>query len=148
MNVRIDKGMTRTIDIDGVPVLFRADASVPRLYRIKFRRDLFKDMAKLAQAFERKNPESTENHADESGIKTDLEEILDMDMDVELFENVAYIMAYHADREHTPDTIDEWLSQFSTLSIYNILPQILELWGFNAETTSEAKKKTDQSTGT
>lgn len=148
MNVRIDNGMTRTIDIDGVPVLFRADASVPRLYRIKFRRDLFKDMAKLAQAFEGENPESTDSRAGASDTKTDLSTIADMDIDVEIFENVAYIMAYRADRENTPDTIDEWLSQFSTLSIYNILPQILELWGFNAETSSEAKKKTDQSTGT
>lgn len=29
MNVKIDKGMTKEIMIDGVPVLFRADASIP-----------------------------------------------------------------------------------------------------------------------
>lgn len=145
MKARVDKGMTRTIEIDDIPVLFRADASIPRLYRMKFRRDLFKDMAKLAQSFESEN---ADNHDRESGKKTDISAIADMNMDVEIFENIAYIMAYHADQENTPDTIDEWLSQFSTLSIYKILPQILELWGFNAETASEAKKKTDQPTET
>ena len=47
MNVKIDKGMTKEIMIDGVPVLFRADASIPRLYRIHFGRDVFADMGSL-----------------------------------------------------------------------------------------------------
>ena len=50
-------------------------------------------------------------------------------------------MARLADLENTPKTIDEWLDGFSTFSIYEILPQILELWEMNLETTSEAKKK-------
>ena len=48
--------------------------------------------------------------------------------DLEIFENVSYIMAFHADPT-IPKTIDEWLEQFEMFSIYEILPEILELWG-------------------
>ena len=59
--------------------------------------------------------------------------------DLEIFENVAYIMAYHAD--HTiPNNIDDWLDQFDMFSIYEILPEILDLWGANLQTDIESKK--------
>lgn len=49
-------------------------------------------------------------------------------------------MALHADPENTPKTIDEWLDQFEMFSIYEILPQILDLWGSNLFTdVSQAK---------
>ena len=38
---------------------------------------------------------------------------------------------------HTPD---EWLDQFNTFSIYEILPQIISLWGVNVEQQVESKK--------
>lgn len=50
--------------------------------------------------------------------------------DLEIFENVAYIMAYHADNT-IPDNIDDWLDQFEMFSIYEVLPEILALWGTN-----------------
>ena len=59
--------------------------------------------------------------------------------DLEIFENVAYIMALHADPT-IPGTIDEWLDQFEMFSIYQILPEILELWGSNLFTDVNAKK--------
>ena len=37
--------ITRNIEIDGVEVPFRASAAVPRLYRMKFGRDIYKDLA-------------------------------------------------------------------------------------------------------
>ena len=52
---------------------------------------------------------------------------------------MAYIMAYHADPT-IPKTIDEWLDQFEMFSIYQVLPEILELWGSNMLTDIEAKK--------
>ena len=48
-------------------------------------------------------------------------------------------MAYHADPS-IPKTIDEWLDQFEMFSIYQVLPQILELWGDNLMTDVQAKK--------
>ena len=59
--------------------------------------------------------------------------------DLEIFENVAYIMAYHADHS-IPDDIDVWLDQFEMFSIYEILPEILTLWGSNLVTDVESKK--------
>ena len=60
--------------------------------------------------------------------------------DLEMFENVAFVMAKHADPKQ-PDNPDEWLEQFDTFSIYVVLPQILELWRLDNVTTIENKKK-------
>ena len=114
----------KNVKIGDAEVKFRSSASVPRLYRIKFGRDIFKDLAKLEGAY-RAN----------AGRDSSLMEIDDL----EIFENVAYIMAYHADPT-IPGTIDEWLEQFDMFSIYEILPEILELWGSNLITNVEAKK--------
>ena len=34
----------KNITIDGMEVPFKASAAVPRLYRLKFRRDIYKDL--------------------------------------------------------------------------------------------------------
>ena len=52
---------------------------------------------------------------------------------LETFENIAYIMAKHADPS-LPDTPEEWLDGFNTFSIYQVLPQLIELWGLNVQT--------------
>lgn len=114
----------KTIAIGGQQVKFRSSATVPRLYRIKFKRDIFKDLAKLEKAYSKK-----------AGSDEDMQ--ID---DLEIFENVAYIMAYHADPT-IPKTIDEWLDEFEMFSIYQILPEILELWGSNMLTDIESKKE-------
>ena len=59
--------------------------------------------------------------------------------DLEIFENVAYVMALHAD-PNIPESIDEWLEQFEMFSIYEVLPEILILWGTNLEGDVAAKK--------
>ena len=120
----------RTINISGKDVLFRSSATVPRLYRAKFKRDIFKDLSKLEKSYSKR--------------KTGEEE-LQID-DLEIFENVAYIMAFHADPS-IPKTIDEWLEQFDMFSIYEVLPEILELWGTNLITDVEAKKNLKKVTG-
>ncbi len=114
----------KTITICGKEVPFRSSASVPRLYRAKFGRDIFKDLSKLEKAYKDK--------AGEEASSMEIE-------DLEIFENVAYIMAFHADPT-IPGTIDEWLEGFEMFSIYEILPEILELWGTNLITDVEAKK--------
>ena len=114
----------KIIDINGQQVKFRSSATIPRLYRIKFKRDIFKDLTKLEKAYSKKAKVADED------IEID---------DLEIFENVAYIMAFHADPS-IPKTIDEWLDQFEMFSIYQVLPEILELWGSNMMTDIEAKK--------
>lgn len=56
-----------------------------------------------------------------------------------MFENIAYVMAKHADA-NIPDTLEEWLDGFNTFSIYQVLPQLIELWGLNVQTDVSAKK--------
>ena len=44
--------MTKTIEIDGKQVPFKASAAIPRIYRVKYGRDIFKDLMKLEKALE------------------------------------------------------------------------------------------------
>ncbi|MSA03368.1 hypothetical protein GKG47_17685 [Lactonifactor sp. BIOML-A3] len=113
----------REIEICGKNVPFRSSATIPRLYRAKFKRDIFKDLSKLEASYKGKKNDGAEFQIE----------------DLEIFENVAYIMAYHADNS-IPSTIEEWLDQFDMFSIYEVLPQILELWGENMMTDVAAKK--------
>ncbi len=113
----------KIVKIDEVEVPFKASAAIPRLYRLKFGRDIYRDFASL-QKNVRKNDEEN------SGL--DIESL-------EVFENIAYIMAKHAD-SNVPNDPDEWLEQFNTFSIYEILPQLIELWGLNTATQIESKK--------
>ena len=114
----------REIEICGKNVPFRSSATIPRLYRAKFKRDIFKDLSKLEASYKGKKTKGSEFQIE----------------DLEIFENVAYIMAYHADNS-IPSTIEEWLDQFDMFSIYEVLPQILELWGENMMTEVAAKKR-------
>ncbi len=40
----------KNILVDGIEVLFKARAAVPRLYRLKFGRDIYKDFAALQKS--------------------------------------------------------------------------------------------------
>ena len=42
--------ITKSIEIDGRQVPFKASAAVPRIYRLKFGRDIFSDIDKLVEA--------------------------------------------------------------------------------------------------
>lgn len=117
--------ITTTITVDGKEVTLRASAAVPRLYRIKFRRDIIVDMQAVARAVEDKN---------QTGQDIPLEAL-------ELFENMSYIMAKHGDKDAVPDSPDEWLEEFSTFSIYKIFPVLQALWDGNMEALDVAKKK-------
>jgi len=114
----------RILDIDGQQVTFRASAAIPRIYRNRFHRDIYKDLQNLEQGIDNENPEASS---------------LDS-ISLELFEDISYIMAKHADPAGVPDTPDEWPEQFNTFSIYQVLPQIIELWGLNIQTQVESKK--------
>ena len=42
--------MIQKIEIDGKQVPFKASAAIPRIYRIKFHRDIYKDLDALGKA--------------------------------------------------------------------------------------------------
>lgn len=116
--------ITKNIEIDGRMVPFKASATVPRLYRLKFGRDIFSDIDKLIEA-------TQGGDAEESALTIE---------SLTIFEDVAYTMAKYAD-DSVPDTPEEWLDGFNVFSIYFILPQIVELWRLNNQTMAESKKK-------
>ena len=96
--------MTKTIEIDGQRVSFRASAAIPRIYRVKFHRDIYKDLAALQKAVA---------NGDQENSSLDL-------LSLEMFENIAYVMAKHADPA-VPDTPEEWLdSRCSCSAAYSL----------------------------
>ncbi len=116
--------VTKKINIDGIEVGFRASAAVPRMYRVKFGRDIYKDLRSL-----------------EKSVGEGSEDASNLDMfSLELFEDLAWVMARHYDPKAVPDTPDEWLEQFNTFSIYQVLPELIDLWGLNVQSEAESRK--------
>ena len=117
--------MEKIISIAGREVGFKATATTVKRYREKFNKDLFKDIQNLIPKVNEQSLGANE---------------------LECFMNIAYVMAKHAD-PNIPNTPEEWLDEFNTFSIYQILPQLIDLWGLNVQTDAEAKKKFDQLKG-
>lgn len=120
--------MEATVKIDGKDVRFKATAAVPLLYRRKFNRDLLRDLQAVAKAMEGKKA---------TGESLPLQALT-------TFEQMAYIMAKHAEPDTVPGSPEEWLDGFSILPVYAIFPVILDLWSGNMEGLEESKKKAEQ----
>lgn len=118
--------MEKLIEVDGQKVPFKATASTTRRYRQKFGRDLLVDMQNLINGI-----------ASPDSLSVEL---------LEAFENVAYIMAKQADPT-IPEDPDDWLDSFEMMSIYEILPELIALWGLNMETLEDTKKKAEEQSG-
>lgn len=125
--------MDKVLTISGKEVGLRATALTPRLYRHKIGRDIIQDMSQLQKAFT-KAAQISKDATDEEREAAQLSV-----MDLEIFENVAFIMARQYD-QNIPDTVEAWLDEFDTFSIYEIFPVILELWNLNNKTTAKPKK--------
>lgn len=139
--------MEKIVVIDGKEVGFRATALTPRLYRHKIGRDIVRDLNQLKRSYDKAiaarkiNPPAKD--AAEEEIKKYEEALKEAQMsvmDLEIFENAAFIMAKQFDPS-IADNPDDWLEGFETFSIYEVLPQILTLWQLNQATTSIPKKK-------
>ena len=100
---------------------------------------MYKDFAALQKSVNKqKTEESDESSPQESGLDID---------SLEVFEQLSWVMAKHADPENIPDDPNDWLEQFNVFSIYEVLPKLIELWGLNTQSTAESKKKLAQLTG-
>ncbi len=115
--------MEKNIDVGGKLVPFKATGATPRIYRRLFDRDIFADMSSLTNAIQAGGTLGT--------------------VSLELFENIAYCMAKQADAS-IPDEPDAWLDSFDVLSIYQILPQIFELWNLNQFQLETPKKNNEE----
>lgn len=119
--------MEKTLIIDGKAVPFKASGATPRIYRMKFDRDIFADMQNLMDAVSKSGGNLS-------------------NANLEVFENIAWVMAYQADKTIAKDP-DDWLDQFNVFSIYQILPALVEMWAINNITIEESKKKADGQSG-
>lgn len=124
--------MEKTIIISGIPCKFKSSAAIPRMYRMKFRRDIFVDMQRLKEQLEKSKKDEEENNGSTLPIES-----------LEMFENIAYLMHRHGDPDQ-PKNINDWLEQFAMFDIYTILPDILEMWGIENIQTSTPKKKQEK----
>jgi len=117
--------MDKIIEIDGKKMKARASALIPRLYRYHFNRDIIVDMKQLSQAMQKSQGEGSEFSIS----------------DLTIFENVAWLF-FKQGGEDVGESPDEWLEHVEgVFSVYEALPQLLELWGENLVQTSKSKKK-------
>lgn len=124
--------MRKTITISGIECEFKSSAAIPRMYRLKFGRDIFVDMEKLQKQVDKQERLKADGIEESSSLPID---------SLEMFENIAFLMHKHGDPSQ-PTDIDEWLEQFDVFSIYEVLPEILEMWNLENKQTSTPKKKT------
>lgn len=124
--------MKKTLTISGIECYFKSSAAIPRMYRLKFGRDIFVDMQNLKKQIEAQEKLKKETEGE-------VESTLPIDS-LEMFENIAFLMHKHGDPSQ-PSEIDEWLEQFETFSIYEILPDILKMWGLENKQMSSPKKE-------
>lgn len=126
--------MRKILTISGIECNFKSSAAIPRMYRLKFGRDVFVDLQKLKKQVEINEKLKEETGENSSSLPID---------SLEIFENIAFLMHKHGDPTQ-PSEIDEWLEQFETFSIYKVLPEILEMWGLENKQMSVSKKETEK----
>ena len=128
--------MEKIIKIEeGRSLNFKASAFSPILYNRLFSgRDYLKDIETLNE----------ENKKEEKSFNMD---------DYELFARIAYLFAYQglAPSPITTEeqkeflkkypTVWEWIDTFNTFSIYEILPEIMDLWYQNGKGVSTEKNQ-------
>ena len=119
--------MEKIISIDGKQIGFKATASTIKRYRQKYNRDFLKDIKPLMAKVEQAKQSDVELSAD----------------DLEVFERIAYIMAWQYDNT-IPQNEDDWLDQFSMFGIWEVLPQIAELWTSSQVQLEKPKKKVEE----
>ena len=126
--------MQKIIEIEeGRSVNFKASAFSPVMYNKLFPgRDFLGDMNDLKKSHDDKEDKFTMN-------------------DYELFSRIAYLFAYQGlapSPRQTTEQIEflekypgvwDWIDTFNTFSIYEILPEIMNLWYKNEKTISKGK---------
>ena len=112
--------MKKVVRVGDKDVTFSATAATPMKYRNAFPgKDLFRDLIAIDEAREDAGDDPF------GGV------------DMEVFERIAYIMS---DAYMKGQSQEDWLSGFELMDIVMALPDIIDLWGDNAETQSLTKK--------
>lgn len=148
--------MEKVIQIEeGRSAAFRASAFSPIQYNRLFPgRDFMRDMDALRSA----NDRAKADEGDEEAEGEEKKQFFDIE-DYETFVRVSYTFAYQAlspsprvsdeqqaFREKYPDAWD-WIDDMNTFSIYQILPEIVDLWFGGAVQVAGSKKNMSQPSG-
>lgn len=148
--------MEKVIQIEeGRSTAFRASAFSPIQYNRLFPgRDFMRDMDALRSA----NDRAKENEGNEAAEGEERKQFFDIE-DYETFVRVSYTFAYQAlspsprvsdeqraFREKYPDAWD-WIDDMNTFSIYQILPEIVDLWFGGAVQVAGSKKNMSPPSG-
>lgn len=114
--------MEKTLNIGGKEIKMKSTAGTMMRYRNNFNRDFIKDLVKLQTKLNNKIEKGEEFEA----------------LDLDLFEKIAWCMAKTADN-NIPD-IENWLDEFDTFDIMQVLPEIMNLLVANMEQINDKKK--------
>lgn len=110
--------MTKIIEIDGKQHTITSNALLPKKYRHQFNRDLIADMKALTDSYSKTG-----------------------DFDETVLARLTWLMLRESG-EDVGETPDEWLGSLETVfGLYEILPDVVELWVRGTHTTSKPKKK-------
>ena len=129
--------METTVELNGKSVKLKATAALPRLYRILFSRDIFKDLAPILKRYQNIKVKSDADNKENLDV---IDQIGDDDL--EILENLTYSMARAADPEMEQRTALEWLDQFSSTESMALQQQAFTLWAMDNFSIDESKKKT------
>ena len=115
--------MEKIIKIGGKEIKMKSTAGTMMRYRNNFNRDFIKDLVKLQGKLNEKLEKGAEFEA----------------IDLDLFEKIAWCMAKTAD--NTIPDIENWLDEFETFDIMQVLPELMNLLVANMEQINENDKK-------
>ena len=114
--------MEKVLTIGDKQIKMKSTAGTMMRYRNNFNRDFIKDLVSLQTKLNKKIETGTEFEA----------------FDLDLFEKIAWCMAKTADNS-IPD-IENWLDEFETFDIMQVLPEIMGLLIANMEQINDKKK--------
>lgn len=114
--------MEKTLNIGGKEIKMKSTAGTMMRYRNNFNRDFIKDLIKLQTKLNDKIEKGQEFEA----------------LDLDIFEKIAWCMAKTADN-NIPE-IENWLDEFDTFDIMQVLPEIMSLLIANMEQINDKKK--------
>lgn len=115
--------MEKTLNISGKEIKLKSTAGTMMRYRNNFNRDFLKDLINLQEKLKERAENGTQFQA----------------VDLDIFEKIAWCMAKTAD-DSIPQ-IENWLDQFETFDIMQVLPQIMELLVGNMEQVNNTQSK-------
>lgn len=134
--------MIKEVNIGGRKCRLKSSAAIPRIYREKFGEDLIVGMSEIFNYSNLKRKLNEELKAKAEAEGTEFEPTDDNlpAKHIETLENFAYILHKHGDPSQSDD-VEDWLEQYDLTDIYDIFPELINIWIEENKQTSTAKKK-------